>query len=115
MVYRANEAEFILLHICSIERGTNQSLHSDYANKLIDISKRETTVSNRFSGLYYICHKKASFILYKAEEAGLHLLHKCARDGSGSMSVQYASGARHSTTCDVYLMTIQARHTTLKG
>jgi hypothetical protein len=54
MVYRAIEAEFILLHICSIERGTNQSLHSDYANKLIDISKRETTVSNQFSGLYYM-------------------------------------------------------------
>jgi hypothetical protein len=53
-VYRANEAEFILLHSCSIERGTNQSLHSDYANKLIDISKRDTTVSNRFSGLYYM-------------------------------------------------------------
>jgi hypothetical protein len=43
------------------------------------------------------------------------LLHKCARDGSGSMSAQYASGARHSMTCDVYLMTIQARHSALKG
>jgi hypothetical protein len=46
MVYSANEAEFILLHTCSIERGTKQSLHSDDTNKLIDISKRETTVSN---------------------------------------------------------------------
>jgi hypothetical protein len=54
MVYRTNEAEFILLHICLIERGTNQSLHSDYANKMIDISKQETTVCNQFSGLYYM-------------------------------------------------------------
>jgi hypothetical protein len=46
MMYSANEAEFILLHTCSIERGTKQSLHYDDANKLIDISRRETPVRN---------------------------------------------------------------------
>jgi hypothetical protein len=62
MIYSANEAEFIFLHTCSIQRGTKQSLHSEDANKLIDISRQETTVRNRFyRTILCVIWKPASF------------------------------------------------------
>jgi hypothetical protein len=44
MTYSINEAKFILLHYCSIEKGIKQCPHSDDTNKVIGISKRETAV-----------------------------------------------------------------------
>jgi gluconate kinase len=113
-VYSSNKAKSILLQTSSTERARKQSLHSDDTNKLVYISKRETTVRNRYHN-HVMCHRKSSFFSYNTEEAQLHLLHNCGRDTGISMGTQYVSGTRHSAMCYVYDMTSSAWHSILKG
>ena len=113
-------ARLHLLHILSRYRRLSKSVHHYMHCSALHDCKKKTQNSKAEKNKKIISrnclphHKRASSFTNKHKAARLHLLPMLSRYRRMSGSVHYYEQCCHSTTYDVFVMTSNARHSTLK-